>query len=540
MQWALDNSKFEPEAENIRAAIAGYHSGAIEYSEHYTLLYAGQIVDTAPDYPSFVHNRRERLDQYREAHGEHWLWHEEPLKVHPDARTLATRSVGLVQTASHTALGHYYICQAFQKRTGWVSRMPELKDMHYPEQFHEKFRANDVGKVWAGMAGPRLTYRSLLDSGATFPSLYRSDFASLGISHDYYAAQSVANVRTANGTTYNRIYELVVNVVDDQGQQLVDPHDPVWPIYPKYLGGLCPVMESNYGEEFDPNGFEVNMRLSGMLAFMACYMSSTPTRCRLNLGEDRRDVLGFNRMPASRRWDISVGGLFQDKMQGPASLDNGKTTFTHLDGKWIEEDHPTIPHGNLITMHKGDPFNETFCIIDPWEECKVSLDKAKRQKQLDELKSISDRITQSRQIAASRTNPTLLNEDGDLRMEVEEGQGYLTFLDDPDALGSLRLNTPPLPGPHPPGLHRQEQYAQGQNPQFNNSEGSFPQNRDTQHVNPQLISPQGMSPQGMSPEGQFFPGQNLQGHNPQGQDIRTQGMGPQGQFMPGMNNQGSN
>jgi hypothetical protein len=69
LQWALDQSKFEPEGENIRAAIAAYESGAIGFTQHFTLIYAGQVVDHAPTYGSFVNDRLERLDRYAAALG---------------------------------------------------------------------------------------------------------------------------------------------------------------------------------------------------------------------------------------------------------------------------------------------------------------------------------------------------------------------------------------------------------------------------------------------------------------------------------------
>jgi len=40
LQWALDTSKFEPEANNLLAAMIGYQNGSIPYSENFTLIYA--------------------------------------------------------------------------------------------------------------------------------------------------------------------------------------------------------------------------------------------------------------------------------------------------------------------------------------------------------------------------------------------------------------------------------------------------------------------------------------------------------------------
>jgi hypothetical protein len=73
LQWALETCKFEPEGNNIRAAMIGYQNGSIPYSESVTLIYASQIVDTASAYSEIIRNRSERLDLYFSRHGSCWL-----------------------------------------------------------------------------------------------------------------------------------------------------------------------------------------------------------------------------------------------------------------------------------------------------------------------------------------------------------------------------------------------------------------------------------------------------------------------------------
>jgi hypothetical protein len=73
-QWALETSKFEPEANNIRAAMIGYQNGSIPYSENFTLIYASQTVDTASTYSEIIRNLAERLGLYFSRHGSGWLW----------------------------------------------------------------------------------------------------------------------------------------------------------------------------------------------------------------------------------------------------------------------------------------------------------------------------------------------------------------------------------------------------------------------------------------------------------------------------------
>jgi len=117
----------------------------------------------------------------------------------------------------------------------------------------------------------------------------------------WYAAQTVQSFDAANGPVTSRIYELYVCVLDHNGKQLVDPNDAVWPFAHKYLGSLCPVAQSPQPLQFDENGIENSFRLSGMMPFVACYVSSTPGRNTLFLGEDRNDVLGSHRMPGQKK-----------------------------------------------------------------------------------------------------------------------------------------------------------------------------------------------------------------------------------------------
>lgn len=70
----------EPMKANITAALKGYNTGAIGFSDHYTLIYAGHIVDrTCTTYSEFTIDRQERLDQYFEEYGPGFLWWEPPL-----------------------------------------------------------------------------------------------------------------------------------------------------------------------------------------------------------------------------------------------------------------------------------------------------------------------------------------------------------------------------------------------------------------------------------------------------------------------------
>lgn len=73
----------EHEELNVKAALDGYRNGDIPYSDNYTLIYAGKIVDTASTYNEFTDDRLERLTRYRRDYGDGTLWYESGLKISP-------------------------------------------------------------------------------------------------------------------------------------------------------------------------------------------------------------------------------------------------------------------------------------------------------------------------------------------------------------------------------------------------------------------------------------------------------------------------
>ncbi|KAJ2986663.1 hypothetical protein NUW58_g4919 [Xylaria curta] len=140
---------------------------------------------------------------------------------------------------------------------------------------------------------------TLLDSGATFPIIFESDLARLNIDLSKYPAQGTLDVNTVGGKSKLKFYEMFVSVCTREGHSLVGPEaEAVWPEEPLALGGFCPVLIQR-----DPIVGSGGQRLSGMLPFDACYLSSAPGMGRLWLGEDRRDVLGTSRLPAHLRFD---------------------------------------------------------------------------------------------------------------------------------------------------------------------------------------------------------------------------------------------
>lgn len=68
--YEAPNECCQPMKVNITAAVDAYNTGSIGFSDHYTLIYAGHVVDTTcKTYNEFMVDRRERLDRYFEQYG---------------------------------------------------------------------------------------------------------------------------------------------------------------------------------------------------------------------------------------------------------------------------------------------------------------------------------------------------------------------------------------------------------------------------------------------------------------------------------------
>ncbi|KAJ8127397.1 hypothetical protein O1611_g6239 [Lasiodiplodia mahajangana] len=297
LRWALDTSKCEDESINIRAAIRGYESGAIPYSHHYTLLYRGQIVDACPTYDSFCVDRSERLDRYSSELGPGWLWHEPPL-AGPRDDALAMKGFCIDRSVRERyRVGSYHINLEFAIERDKVSR-------HRWRSGEKRER----GITKDDYADASCQVETLLDSGATFPIILESDLARLDMDLSRYPAQGIMELTTLDNRSNHRFYEMHVSICSDEGDSLVSQgDDAVWPTERRSLGGFYPVIASE-----DPVGeTDFTNRLSGMVPFDACYISSAPGMARFWLGEDRRDVLGTNRLPAHLRYDTDKTFLVQ-------------------------------------------------------------------------------------------------------------------------------------------------------------------------------------------------------------------------------------
>jgi hypothetical protein len=462
LEWALSTSKFKPEKENIRGAIAGYKSGVISYTNVYTLIYAGKVVDTAPDYASFVRDRQTRLDRYFEIHGEHWLWYEPPLVIHPNDRPKMMKTCNLIRDPASDGLGHYCIIQGFWKRAGWVMRMKGMRNLPLTDR-DASFERLDDGRVNCQIDGPQLCFSSLLDSGATVPSLFQEDLARLMINPETYGCQSVSLAQTSNGAINLRLFEMFVCVMDELGQNIVDPLDAMWPNEPKYVGSLCPVCVYQPPTEnsLDGEGREVQQRLSGMFPFLACYMSSTPTENMMYFAENRRGVLGIARMPGQKRWNISDSivpnpqtGKFMEAAGEPV------TTFYHNGGQIIDQDDPVEKHASTIVLHRGmGPPNEHHIRSDPKKQAKddrrnsllakVNKIGAEIQMETDQIRAAGLLAAQQAAEAGRIPHEEPVNEEGHPPQAHWEAPKDANVQGQPASLGRGRAGPPPTMKPSP-------------------------------------------------------------------------------------------
>lgn len=337
--------EYEPMRANISAAIRGYQEGDIECSRTYTLIFAGHIVDTTcRTWAEFTVNRKKRLDEYFDKHGPGFLWWEPPLADGKD-RVNAKKAL-LLDVKKHVEPDvqfrddqcHLRIPMCFRKESALTCRMegsqghqnisgqggfnnPRVKKRKWVRVDDGESDA-DVLKKARGMAADAyephipperaakggvlskpspasvgsydtsgmLTFEMLLDSGCETPILYHDDFVSLGFTQDDMNAASVTVVHGANGKKSNlRLFELLVGV------QLSEDYSHDHDLFPTCIIKLDWTLKP-------PAGYS-GERLSGILPFLAYYMSFAPGMDMAHLGDERGDVLGMQRIPGGLRYD---------------------------------------------------------------------------------------------------------------------------------------------------------------------------------------------------------------------------------------------
>ena len=197
-----------------------------------------------------------------------------------------------------------------------------------------------------------MPYSTLLDSGATLPQLMASDLENLGVSLDSYPAQTILEFSTVAGLTETRCYELHVELLTERNESLVDADDPVHPQFSPNIGAILPVSMFGDGAVWSEDNATNNKvsRLSGVLPFVAAYVSSAPGNSVMIFGEDRNDVLGHAKMPPARNHMKDRTPYMRDKAKWEF-LGDPLITFTHLHGAFVDYD---LQKGvSTATMYTG-------------------------------------------------------------------------------------------------------------------------------------------------------------------------------------------
>ncbi|KAH7153206.1 hypothetical protein EDB81DRAFT_931694 [Dactylonectria macrodidyma] len=410
---------------NIRAAIDAYRKGRILCWDKWTLIYAGHIVDYCPAYESFTLDRDERLDQYFQEHGEGWLWFEEPLAPQDDAQPGHLLGATWAQPSNkkhkilNGASDAWNITMGFRRVSSFHSRRirpqdaerlatetSQSKTMAYPPAHTGLSKKQLKGREYVvrdDPDGPRCFFLMHLDSGASFPALRSSDLAMLGIDAQVYPAQTVTSLLTANGIIHTPLIEMRVDVCRYDGSSLVG-ENPVWPQERHELGGILPVsmlpgtdvpIEGESGwlstevlNEWQQQGKDVSeealakrkkssqVRLSGMLPFQVCYSACAPGMTPW-FGEDRRDVLGADRMPGQCRYEIHRGVL---SLKAPVDVEITERprllVFEHELGpgrKLRDADVLGRPGASVTTVINGKKIESAF-LVEPRRQIKSGRD----------------------------------------------------------------------------------------------------------------------------------------------------------------------
>jgi hypothetical protein len=370
----LQDSHFPPECANIEAAIAGYESGAIRYSDLYTLIWAGRIVDRCPDFDSFTADRRARLDRYEAEYGPSWLWYEPPLSGGGGTLrgpTIVTKRAICLENKPEWRrgtdnMGHYRVRMSFRRRKENVARpgtspfpLSPLRTRAHntttkatkPRRRRSTAKSATAiipqpntslpGTTIPDTDGPRIVWDTLLDTGATLPCLFEGDLPRLGIDRYSYAAQSSRTIATADSVIETRVYELDVGVCGGGGEVgdllglggggggnptpfspclsprrtlYPPPNKPPNPSPPKKdpesdsLTCTVPVVFFAGSSSDFPSDQHTPDRLSGILPFHLCYLSSAPGNFKLWMGETKGDVIGPGKLPGLMRYGGVIGG----------------------------------------------------------------------------------------------------------------------------------------------------------------------------------------------------------------------------------------
>ncbi|KAK0666162.1 hypothetical protein QBC41DRAFT_281583 [Cercophora samala] len=442
LQTVLARSTFGPERANIEAAIAGYESGDITYSDKYTVIWAGRIVDRFDDYESFSNdNRADLLDRYAAEYGPGWIWYEPSLSKEADLysgqpTSQAKAAICLVNKEgwragrNHRNLGHYRLRMAFKRRQEHVSRpwsssgpSSSQTKKNKPRTARSYLRRTKAGldeddtseedyedpndykpRMGASQTSNSVIFDTLFDTGATNPCLYSDDIPLLGIDKHYYSAQSVIHIATATGTETISEYELDVAIVDSDFAFNTSVRVPANMSYP--LQPPRPMRVSifpNTSNDFSKSANADPGRLSGLFPLIENYLTSAPGNYKLWLGTSRLEVLGTARLPPEMSFLTTTPNTRSKPptFPDPAALNKYQHQLLHHPPtRAIFEHSYTIPTSKLpLTLREDESVTKGTTILSgPLPSTgplsiKYDLDAPSAQRELTKLTSSSPDIS---------------------------------------------------------------------------------------------------------------------------------------------------
>ncbi|KAF5665497.1 hypothetical protein FHETE_6609 [Fusarium heterosporum] len=407
LRTSLEQSECLAGGINIRAAIQAYRTGQIKCWDKWTLLYAGHVADFCPSYESFTLDREERMDRYYSLYGEGWLWYEPPLAPRGNYQPEQLMAATWAQPSEHCGMLTGYqafgwnIHMGFRRVKGFHSRMtqkmgnPDSKNSGKVLLYQTKIRqdkSEERGTCFVededdDKAAPRVCFNMQLDSGATHPCLHNTDLDYIGIDRKTYPAQTHTPINTATTSAVARIYEMRVDVCRHNGESLVGDN-PVYPDDRRELGGIVPVLvliqssddqsgplkewleeAMQYGDDVSEKSMaerykgQRETRLSGMLPFQVCYFSGAPGSSTFWFGEDRRDVLGTDRMPGQRRWERHKKVQGFKRPEQLADLNRPTIIFEQQSSEGtrvVEVDSNDDPSMSFMTIDDGNRSSRIF------------------------------------------------------------------------------------------------------------------------------------------------------------------------------------
>ncbi|KAK4647550.1 uncharacterized protein QC761_102460 [Podospora bellae-mahoneyi] len=447
LQTVLARSTFGPERANIEAAIAGYESGDIPYSDKYTVIWAGRIADRFGDYESFSNeNRAALLDRYAAEYGPGWIWYEPSLSKETDlysgqptsqakAAICLTNKESWRTSRNHRNIGHYRIRMAFRRRQEHVSRpwssSGPRSAKHKPRTTRSYLRStktdldedrssegdyddpNDYKpRMESFPTANSVIFDTLFDTGATNPCLYSDDIPLLGIDKHYYSAQSAIHIATATGTEVISEYELDVALIDSDfafNTSIRVPEHMSYPLQPPRPMRVS--IFPNTSNDFSKSANADPGRLSGLFPLIENYLSSAPGNYKVWLGSSRLEVLGTARLPPEMSFltttpnTRSKPATFPD----PAALKKYQHQLLHHPPtRAIFEHSYTIPTSKLpLTLREDESSTKGTTILSgPLPSTgplsiKYDLDSPTAQRELSKLTTTTTTTTSSSSSSSS-------------------------------------------------------------------------------------------------------------------------------------------